>query len=151
MGLLPIADATAEGQKRLMLNHLSNLGVRLQKLISIGFDNANVNTGQQKELGVLLRAVVPDLFILGCASHSLPLCSMYAAKEMPDGLDVFIRDVTPYVENSPKGIAELKAHQEFYHIKSHKLLQVESTRWLSSKAAIQRIQEKWNPLLAILD
>ena len=147
LGLLQVSEASSEGQKRLILGHLESLGIPLQNLMAIAFDNASVNTGHQKGLGVLLKEYVPDLLVIGCTSHSLALCSAYAAKKLPDGIDIFIRDVVAYVANSPKRQDELKIYQNFCHVENHKLLQTSSTRWLTLEASVERILEQWNPLL----
>ncbi|KAK2725455.1 hypothetical protein QYM36_000070 [Artemia franciscana] len=101
-------DASSAGQKNLIMKCLSDLGIPIQNLMGIGFDNASVNTGSVKGLGVLLKQEVPNLFILGCTSHSLALCTTYAAKKLPEGLEVFNHDIVNYIASSPKRQEELK-------------------------------------------
>jgi hypothetical protein len=116
----------------------------------IAFDNARVDIGHQKGLGVLLKEYVPDFLVLGCTSRSLALCSAYAAKKLPDGIEIFIHGVVAYVANSPKRQDELKIYQNFRHVENHKLLQTSSTRWLTLEASVEQILEQWNPLFLFL-
>jgi len=112
LGLVDVHDASSAGQKNLIMKCLSDLGIPIQNLMGIGFDNASVNTGSVKGLGVLLKEEVPNLFILGCTSNSLALCATYAAKKLPEGLEVFIHDFVNYIVSSPKRQDELKKCQE---------------------------------------
>ncbi|KAK2718843.1 hypothetical protein QYM36_005998 [Artemia franciscana] len=116
LGLLDVHDASSAGQKNLIMKCLSDLGIPIQNLMGIGFDNASVNTGSVKGLGVLLKEEVPNLFILGCRSHSLALCGTYAAKKLPEGLEVFNHDIVNYIASSPKRQEELKKCQEFARV-----------------------------------
>ncbi|KAK2702680.1 hypothetical protein QYM36_018717 [Artemia franciscana] len=108
LGLVDVHDASSAGQKNLIMKCLSDRGIPIQNLMGIGFDNASVNTGSVKGLGVLLKEEVPNLFILGCTSHSLALCATYTAKKLPEGLEVFIHDIVNYIASSPKRQDELK-------------------------------------------
>ncbi|KAK2724018.1 hypothetical protein QYM36_002383 [Artemia franciscana] len=139
LGLLDVHDASSAGQKNLIMKCLSDLGIPIQNLMGIGFDNASVNTGSVKGLGVLLKEEVPSLFILGCTSHSLALCTTYAAKKLPEGLEVFNHDIVNYIASSPKRQEEFKKCQEFARVESHRLLQVANTRWLSLEVSVKRI------------
>ena len=112
LGLVDVHDASSAGQKNLIMKCLLDLGIPIQNLMGIGFDNASVNTGSVKGLGVLLKEEVPNLFILGCTSNSLALCATYAAKKLPEGLEVFIHDFVNYIVSSPKRQDELKKCQE---------------------------------------
>ncbi|XP_065570287.1 zinc finger BED domain-containing protein 5-like [Artemia franciscana] len=147
LGLVDVHDASSAGQKNLIMKCLSDLGIPIQNLMGIGFDNASVNTGSVKGLGVLLKVEVPNLFILDCTSHSLALCATYAAKKLPEGLEVFIHDIVNYIASSPKRQDELKKCQEFARVESHRLLQVANTRWLSLEASVKRILEQWSALM----
>ncbi|XP_065576392.1 uncharacterized protein LOC136037597 [Artemia franciscana] len=147
LGLVDVNDASSAGQKNLIMKCLSDLGIPIQNLMGIGFDNASVNTGSVKGLGVLLKEEVPNLFILGCTSHSLALCAAYAAKKLPESLEVFIHDIVNYIASSPKRQDELKKCQEFARFESHRLLQVANTRWLSLEASVKRILEQWSALM----
>ncbi|KAK2727031.1 hypothetical protein QYM36_007775 [Artemia franciscana] len=84
LGLVEVHDASSAGQKNLIMKCLSDLGLPIQNLMGVGFDNASVNTGSVKRLGVLLKEEVPNLFILVCTSHSLALYATYAAKKLPE-------------------------------------------------------------------
>ncbi|KAK2719424.1 hypothetical protein QYM36_005047 [Artemia franciscana] len=116
LGLIDVHDASSAGQKNLIMKCLSDLGIPIQNLMGIGLDNASVNAGSVKGLGVLLKEEVPNLFILGCTSHSLALCATYAAKNLSEGLEVFIHDIVNYIASSPKHQDELKKCQEFVRI-----------------------------------
>ncbi|KAK2701747.1 hypothetical protein QYM36_019612 [Artemia franciscana] len=94
LGLLDVHDASSAGQKNLIMKCLSDLGILIQNLMGIGFNNASVNTG----------------------SHSLALCATYAAKNLPEGLEVFNHDIVNYIASSPKRQEKLKKCQEFERV-----------------------------------
>ncbi|XP_065582940.1 uncharacterized protein LOC136042021 [Artemia franciscana] len=156
LGILEVEDSSSLGQKTLIVNYLKKLCIPLNRMISIGFDNASVNTGVQAGLGALLIAgstggmvddALPELFVLGCTSHSLALVASHASKRLPEGLEPMLRDLMNYVANSPKRIVELKEIQQFTELKVHRMLQISNTRWLSMEQAISRVLEQWNALV----
>ncbi|KAK2718040.1 hypothetical protein QYM36_006731 [Artemia franciscana] len=55
LGLVDVHDASSAGQKNLIMKCLSDLGIPIQNLMGIGFDNASVNTGSVKGLGRCLK------------------------------------------------------------------------------------------------
>ncbi|KAK2721587.1 hypothetical protein QYM36_003770 [Artemia franciscana] len=89
LGILEVEDASSLGQKTLNMNYLKKLGIPLNQMIGIGFDNAFVNMGARTGLGALLTAGI-------FASH--------ASKQLPEGLEPMLRDFINYVANSPERI-----------------------------------------------
>jgi hypothetical protein len=147
LGLVEVTDASSEGQKKLIKTYLKDIEVPFSNMMGIAYDNASVNTGVHAGLGALLQESLPHLFTLGCTSHSLALCASYASKFLPDGLELFMKDLVNYVAGSPKRITELNQIQEFLQSTHYKLLQIANTRWLSLEAAIRRVLELWSPLV----
>ncbi|KAK2705120.1 hypothetical protein QYM36_017232 [Artemia franciscana] len=83
LGLVDVHDASSACQKNLIMKCLSDLGIPKQNLMGIGFDNASYEYWVCERTRALLKEEVPNLFILGCISHSLTLCATYAAKKLP--------------------------------------------------------------------
>ncbi|KAK2723451.1 hypothetical protein QYM36_001950, partial [Artemia franciscana] len=156
LGILEVEDSSSLGQRTLIVNYLKNLGIPLNRMIGIGFDNASVNTGVRAGLGALLiggstggmvNDALPELFVLGWTRHSLALVASHASKRLPEGLEPMLRDLINYVANSPKRIVELKEIQQFAELKVHRMLQISNTRWLSMEQAISPVLEQWNALV----
>ncbi|KAK2701213.1 hypothetical protein QYM36_020120 [Artemia franciscana] len=105
LGLVEVTDASSEGQKKLIQTYLKDSGVPVSSLIGIAYYNVYVNTGVHGGVGALFQEFLPQIFMLGCTSHSLALCASYATKFLPGGLELFLKDLINYVAGSPKGIA----------------------------------------------
>ncbi|KAK2722256.1 hypothetical protein QYM36_002703 [Artemia franciscana] len=89
LGIPDVEDASSLGQKTLVMNNFKKLGILLNRMIGIGFDNASVNTGAPARLGALPTTGSPgggnvddqpELFVLGCTSHSLALVASHASE-----------------------------------------------------------------------
>ncbi|KAK2706052.1 hypothetical protein QYM36_016166 [Artemia franciscana] len=113
LGILEVEHPSSLGQKTLILNYLKKLGIPLNWMIGIGFDNASIKTGVRAGLGALLTTsssggggddALPELFVLWFTSHFLALVVSHASKRLPEGLEPILRDLINYVANSPKRI-----------------------------------------------
>lgn len=85
--------------------------------------------GCHNGLGVKLKQLNPNLFILGCA------CS-----KLMSAIEQFTRDVYTYVSSSSKRLSELKEWQIFAEEKPLKVLYPSQIRWLSVKVCLTIIK-----------
>ncbi|KAK2721420.1 hypothetical protein QYM36_003641 [Artemia franciscana] len=122
------------GQKTLIIIYLKKLGLPLNRMIDIGFDKASS--------GGMVDDTLPELFVLGCTSHSLALVASHASKQLPEGFEPMLRNLINYFANSPKRIVELKDIQPLAELKVHQMLQIVNTRWLSMEQEISRVLEQ---------
>lgn len=139
------ADALCHAIKKSLDNH----GLKLQKLIAIGTDNASVMTGVNNGVYVKLKAENPSLLLIRCTCHSLQLAVSHAAKEyLPRHLEVLIKDCYNWFSHS--SLRQMK-YKKLYAMmndgmKPLKLVQLSDTRWMSIEAAIVRVLKQWDEL-----
>ncbi|XP_056643937.1 uncharacterized protein LOC130449894 [Diorhabda sublineata] len=93
-----------------------------------------------------LKAVIPDLYVLGCTCHSFHLCASAACLKLPRTIEQFARDIYNYFSNSCKRYVELRVCQVFLDMKPNKLLRPSQTRWLSLQMVVKKILHNWQPL-----
>lgn len=101
-------------------------------IIGFVFDNVSVMMGNLKGVqSRVKRELQPNVFVQGCSSHSLHLCSSAAAKKLPGTVEQFARNIYSYFAYSSKRTAALREFQVFANEKTHKMLHPSQTRWLS--------------------
>lgn len=122
--------------------------VLLNKFYVIGFaaDNCAVMMGDSNGVQARFKRKIPNLFVLGCVCHSMHLCSSAACLKLPSAMEDLARDIYSYFKNSSKRLNEFAELQTFLHLKSHKILKVSQTRWLSIEAVVNRILEQWTAI-----
>jgi len=104
--------------------------------------------GSKNSVQALFRKDIPNIFIMKCICHSLAFCAECACRKLPDDIEILIRNIYNYVQHSFKRQQELKEIQQLFNLKSHKLLQLSSTRWLCLLAVVKRINEQYPALKA---
>lgn len=102
LGIMEVADETAQGLFTALINHLSRNNISLSNMIGFASDNAAVMRGQFNGVLKLLRDKLPSLFSLGCICHSFNLCASDAAKTLPKTIEDLARDVNSYFCRSSK-------------------------------------------------
>lgn len=115
-------------------------------LIGYAADGASNMTAAEKSLGALLKKDCPSLFILKCVCHSFALCSSYACKHIPDGIEQMCRDIYSYLSCSPLRTSKFDEIQELLELKPLKMLHPCATRWLSLQSVVQRILDRYDAL-----
>ena len=142
LALVPVESTTAVD----LYNHVKTVFndaniPYLKNMVGFAADGANVMMGVNNSLSTLLKADIPNLFIMKCICHSFNLCASYACKCLPRWIEDLIRDVHNYFL-SPKQLGNLKEFQEFAETKPHKLLHPCQTRWLSLHSAVKRLLDQ---------
>lgn len=77
-------------------------GLKLEKLIGIGVDGANVMIGEHHSLATILKTSVKELVIVKCICHSLHLAAEYACKILPRSLDFLVKECHNWFSYSSK-------------------------------------------------
>lgn len=147
LGLLPIADATANSLYRTVVDFFLTYQIPYKtNLIGFASDGANAMMGSKHSLKVLLVNDIPNLYFIKCVPHSLALCASYACLQLPRTPEDLVRDLHNYFHQSYKREIELKEFQEFAQCQPHKLLYASQTRWLSLLSVVRRVLEQFNAL-----
>lgn len=145
--LVPIKDASAQSLFNSITDFFNTNNIPYHdNMVGFASDGANVMMGQHHSLSSLFKEEIPSLFIMKCICHSFALCCSYACKELPEGIENFVREIFKYFQYSSKKFEEYKSYQEFCKLKPHKLLHPAQTRWLSLVAVVRRVLEQWNAL-----
>lgn len=66
-----------------IVNQLKEDGLKIENMIGIGVDGANVMVGKYNSVTAILKRQLPDLMVVNCVSHSLHLCAENAAESLP--------------------------------------------------------------------
>lgn len=76
-----IENGTADSIVMGVKNALKKFNLKIEKLVGIGTDNANVMVGKNKSVHIELKKEVPQLILVKCVCHSLQLAVNQALKE----------------------------------------------------------------------
>lgn len=120
--------------------------IPLQNLIGLATDGATVMAGEFGGVQAKFKQNNINLLFIKCTCHSLHLCTSYACKKLPVTVEKLCRNIFNFFAHSSKRIAEFKEFQDYCSVKSHKILGISSTRWLSLDNVINRIIEQWDAL-----
>lgn len=146
-GLLELNVGTTDAIFEAVTNLFAKHSIPLTNLIGFASDNASVMMGHLHGVKAKLEKEVPNIFVIGCMSHSLHLCASKACAVLPNGLENLVRNVFNYFAHSAKRQHNFKEFQQFANAEPHKLLKPSQTRWLSLNAVVNRIIEQWNSLI----
>ena len=145
---MPVVDGTAEGLYKLLTDFFNKHAIPYKSnLIGFAADGTNTMMGPKHSLQTMLKADVPNIFIMKCVCHSLALCDSYACEKLPESVEDLVKSIYTYFQYSPKRQHEFQAFQKFAEVKIHKLLRPCQTRWLSLLACVERIVEQYPALL----
>lgn len=146
-GLIELEQATADAIFKAVLNVFSKFDIPVTNIIGFASDNASVMMGHLNGVKAKFQEIVPNIFVMGCVSHSLYLCASKACASLPNEVENMARNIFNYFAHSAKRQHDLKEFQEFVEIEPHKMLRPSQTRWLSLQAVISRILQQWNALI----
>jgi hypothetical protein len=148
LGLVPIADGTADGLYKTITHFFAQNNINWKKhLIGFASDGASAMMGIHNSLSTKLKNNIPNLFLMKCTCHSFSLCANYACEKLPESIEQVARDIYTYFQHSFKKQSEFRELQHFVEVKPHKLLQPSHTRWLSLHSVVKRILEQYNALV----
>lgn len=66
--------------------------------------------------------ILPNIFVMGCLSHSLHLCASKACASLPNEVEDLARSIYNYFAHSAKRQHDFKEFQQFVEAEPHKLL-----------------------------
>lgn len=77
---IKIIKCDAKSVHQVIVNQFQKDGLKLENLIGIGVDGANVMVGKYTSVTAILKSELPDLIIVKCVSHFLHLCAEKASE-----------------------------------------------------------------------
>lgn len=146
-GLIELSLATADAIFQAVINIFKRFDIPITNIIGFSSDNASVMMGHLNGVKAKFMEILPNIFVMGCLSHSLHLCASKACASLPNEIEDFSRNIYNYFAHSAKRQHEFKEFQQFVEAEPHKLLRPCQTRWLSLEAVVNRILEQWDALI----
>lgn len=150
-GLIELDKTTADAIFSAVTCYLQKYDIPLTNIIGFASDNASVMMGYLNGVKAKFENLVPNIFVMGCLSHSLHLCASKACCSLPNDVERLTRSIYNYFSHSAKRQHDFKEFQEFVEVEPHKLLRPCQTRWLSLNTVIKRIIEQWNALIVYFE
>lgn len=146
--IIKIIECDAKSVHEAIINQLKKDGLKIENMIGIGIDGANVMVGKHNSVTAILKRDLPDLIIVKCVSHSLHLCAEKAAELLPRQLEFLVRETHNWFSYSPKRLDNYKTlFETMNENKDPKKIQgLSGTRWLARYQAIDTILEQWEEL-----
>ncbi|CAD6216271.1 GSCOCG00011330001-RA-CDS, partial [Cotesia congregata] len=106
--IIKIIKCDAESVHQVIVDQFKKDGPKLENLIGIGIDGANVMVENYNSVTALLKKELPDLIVVKCVSHSLHLCSEKASKLLPRQLEFLVRETHNWFSYSTKRLDEYR-------------------------------------------
>lgn len=72
--IIKIIECDAKSVHKANTNQLKKDGLKIENMIGIGVDGANVMVGKYNSVTAILKRELPDLIIVKCVSHSASMC-----------------------------------------------------------------------------
>lgn len=146
--VIKVIDCDAKSLHELIVNQFKQDALKLENLIGIGVDGANVMVGKYNSVTALLKRELPDLIIVKCVSHSLHLCAEKAAELLPRQLEFLVRETHNWFSYSPKRVDKYRNLYETINNNKdpNKIQGLSGTRWLARYQAICTILDQWDEL-----
>lgn len=146
--ILKIIECDAKSVHKVIVDQFEKDGLKLENMVGIGVDGANVMVGKHNSVTAILKRKLPDLIIVKCVSHSLHLCAEKAAELLPRQLEFLVRETHNWFSYSPKRLDYYKTlFETINNNKDPKKIQgLSGTRWLARYQAVCTILEQWDEL-----
>lgn len=146
--IIKIIECDAKSVHGSIVNQLKKDGLKIENMVGIGVDGANVMVGKHNSVTAILKKELPDLIIVKCVSHSLHLCAEKAAELLPRQLEFLVRETHNWFSYSPKRLDNYKKLYETMNDNKYpkKIQGLSGTRWLARYQAITTILEEWEEL-----
>ncbi|XDV35938.1 hypothetical protein PO909_005800 [Leuciscus waleckii] len=150
LGLVELEGGDARSIACAVVGFLVKCGLKKEKLLGIGTDNASVMTGINNGVHKVLKEEygLKDL-IIRCVCHSLQLAVSHASNDtIPRSVEYLVRETYNWLSVSPKRREAYKAIYETINCgeKPLQITKVCATRWLSIEPAVSRILDQWEEL-----
>ncbi|KAL0152560.1 hypothetical protein M9458_008748, partial [Cirrhinus mrigala] len=151
LGLVELEGGDARSIACAVVGFLVKCGLKKEKLLGIGTDNASVMTGVNNGVHKVLKEEygLKDLVLIRCVCHSLQLAVSHASNDtIPRSVEYLVRETYNWFSVSPKRREAYKAIYETINCgeKPLQITKVCATRWLSIEPAVSRILDQWEEL-----
>ncbi|KAL0195174.1 hypothetical protein M9458_008746, partial [Cirrhinus mrigala] len=151
LGLVELEGGDARSIACAVVGFLVKCGLKKEKLLGIGTDNAFVMTGVNNGVHKVLKEEygLKDLVLIRCVCHSLQLAVSHASNDtIPRSVEYLVRETYNWFSVSPKRREAYKAIYETINCgeKPLQITKVCATRWLSIEPAVSRILDQWEEL-----
>lgn len=146
--LIKLIECDANSVHNAITNQLKKDGIKVENMVGIGVDRANVMVGKHNSVTAILKRELPDLIVVKCVSHSLHLCAENATELLPRQLEFLVREAHNWFAYSPKRLEQYRDLFETMNANRNpkKIQGLSGTRWLARYEAINTILEQWDEL-----
>ncbi|XP_077279781.1 uncharacterized protein LOC143907119, partial [Temnothorax americanus] len=128
-------------------NQILKDGLKMENLIGIGVDGANVMIGKHHSFSSILKETNSELVVVKCVCHSLHLAAEYSCKCLPRNLDFIVKECHNWFScSSKRQIEYAKLYKVLEDKKPLKIDKLSGTRWLARCEAITKIIDQWDAL-----
>lgn len=139
-------DCSAEALFKTFDDLMKKENIPLNNIVGLGCDGASVMVGSQNSFFSRLKQKVPKAVLISCICHSAALAANYSCNEIPSDCEKLLKNISTFVTESPKSAATLIEFQEYFDVKTNKILRPAKTRWLSLQPCVTRILDNWDVL-----
>ncbi|EFA11723.1 hypothetical protein TcasGA2_TC001388 [Tribolium castaneum] len=148
LGLVHLENGTADAIVAAILQLLTDVDLKIEKLCGLGTDNASVMVGVNQGVFQKLRSSygLDNLVLVRCVCHSLQLAVSAATEEsLPRHIEFMIRETYNWFQHS--SLRQL-TYANIYKVINDgkiplKVVQLSNTKWLSIEPAIGRILDQY--------
>ncbi|MCO5573874.1 hypothetical protein L7F22_027649 [Adiantum nelumboides] len=147
--LIKIDDGGAKAKYDALLKVIKQMGLYLQKLVSLAMDGCSIMVGNRSGLIAQLRVDVSHVLLVHCIAH----CKNLVASQVIDffldlvSLDKLCRSVYSWLHASGKRMDDLKFIENALDLKVLSVLRIHSIRWLSRGHVMKRMVKSMLALL----
>jgi hypothetical protein len=142
--------STGENIYNLVDEELRRKEIPWKNVMSFAMDNASVMTGKNKGVAAFIDRDNPHVFIAGCSCHLIHLAASKGGAKLQEDMNVTVEDALVkiyfYIDKSSKRKEHVETLQIEEGMKSHKILKLAQTRWLSLEDCTRRLVAKWDAL-----
>ncbi|XP_052245734.1 uncharacterized protein LOC127854716 [Dreissena polymorpha] len=152
MGLVNVERTDAESLLNAINQFCIGKGIDIRRCRFVGFDGANVMSGEVSGLQRRIRHLSPICLYMNCRNHRLALCLKHLMKNYPVlvDADALLLAIWKLFHYSPQRFQVLKAIQEAYGDEKLTLIRAATTRWLSHGNACVRFIDRYEACLDAL-
>ncbi|MCO5551714.1 hypothetical protein L7F22_005218 [Adiantum nelumboides] len=139
--LIKTDDGEAEPKYDALLKMIKEMGLSLQKLVSLATDGCSIMVGNRSGLIARLRVDVSHVLLVHCLAHRKNLAASHAVDSFPElvTLDKLRRSVYSWLHASRKRMDDLKFIEIALDLKELAMLRIHSIRWLSRRHVMERM------------
>lgn len=139
-----LAKADQLAQK--IINSFETEKIPLKNIIGFCSDTCNLMFGVFESVSLKLKLKMKHLKVIRCSAHIQHLAAKKAMEEIPEDIEGFLREVSNYINGSPKKHSRWLLHQVSKKVDPLNVLKPCLTRWLSIGQCITRILSRWTAL-----